>query len=156
KSNLDHDLHGTLAFVPHSGLACPQFAKPFTLPARLRTQVEFALTATESGILPTELRVDAGQTQVRRPITFRAFAGSKALADIDAEYAEKAHLSVPGHLAILYLRGGHLSLCISSKDSVRDAVGQGMAQIGPPYPGWLLRAPLYEARIENADSDTGL
>lgn len=145
-SRLDREVKGTLSFDPHPGLEIPLPSRTFTLPARMKTMCEFTVTARESGVLPTQLRLDAGTTQGKVPVMFRAYAGTRPIASLDAEYTEQAMLETPDVCVVQQLRGGDVIIVPSGRGG--DAMTMNMAQVGPPYPGRSLRPATYPTRID--------
>jgi GNAT superfamily N-acetyltransferase len=145
-SHLDRPLSGQLALEPHPSLICEAPAQPFTLEPRLRTERCFRVTAREAGVLATQLRYTAGETQGGRPVIFRALNGSGTLASVEPNYAERGVLESPGLRVEANLRGGFLEL--HHPTLKRGLMGQPMAELGPPFVAWRQIEPLLPARVD--------
>ncbi len=152
QSNLDRPISGRLALDAHPALRWEPPVQDFTLSPRLQTQCEFTVAARDPGVFETQMRFEAGEMRGSRPITFRAFAGSGALASQDLSFDETTVLESPELRVITNLRGGWTWVHHNGAD--RGLLGWGMAELGPPFTGWRMRPPLYTARIERtADGD---
>ncbi|MCW3053643.1 MAG: family N-acetyltransferase, partial [Chthonomonadales bacterium] len=148
RNRLERELTGTLALDPHPTLLCDTPMQAFTLPAQAWTQCEFTVAATTSGILPSQLRLTAGETQLNRPVVFRAFRSAEPQAFVEPKETEKAVLETPNlHLAI-WLRGGRCSLFYGG--ALEGLVMHPMAELGPPFASWRECPLVLENRIESA------
>jgi ribosomal protein S18 acetylase RimI-like enzyme len=146
KSHLDTPVTGRLALDAHPDIACAQTAHDFTLPPRLRTQCEFTLSVQNPGVFETQMRYEAEKFRGSRPVTFRAFGASPAVASIDAAFDESAVLESPEVRLITNLRGGWTWL--HHNGAQRGLMGLGQPKLGPPFAGWQMKPALYAARIE--------
>lgn len=154
KSNLDRTLSGQIALAPHPQIECAAPVQSFTLEPRMRTQAVFTVRAREGGAFATRLRATTGETQMERPVLFRALEGAGALGSIDAEYSETAILESLSLRAETHLRGGGLSLHAPTRGAWM--MWQNLAELGPPFTGHRMIEPRLKARIEPGPQDTKL
>jgi ribosomal protein S18 acetylase RimI-like enzyme len=154
QSHLDRPITGRVALDPHPALICPEPARDFTLPARMKTQCELTVTAREAGVFPTQVRFEAEELRGSRPATFRAYGSGGALASIDPDFDETAVLESPELRIITNLRGGWTWVQHNSAD--RGVMGMNLAELGPPFPGWRVRPPVYSAHIDRTADGTAL
>ncbi len=146
RSRLDRDLTGTLALDPHPLLTSDALVQPFTLPAKSWTQCEFTLTATDAGILPTQLRLNAGEVTRSSPVVFRSFRNSEPQGYIEPVASEKVALETPNLSVLAWLRGGWCGLYQGMTDE--GLVTHHMGELGPPFAGWRERPAPSECRLE--------
>jgi ribosomal protein S18 acetylase RimI-like enzyme len=151
-NNLERPVQGRLILGSHAALSCAAPVQEFQIPPRLKTQCTFAITAREAGTHQTQLTAEGEQIAVTRPAAFRAL-GSSVLASMDADYARHAVLETPGLRAQVELLGGSLSLHNSEGQLFCE---QNIGEIGPPFTGWWLRAPLCPTTIEMHGAETTL
>ncbi len=154
RNRLDRELTGTLALDPHPHLACAALVQPFTLPAKSWTQCEFTLTATAAGILPTQLRLAAGETRLSRPVVFRAFRTSEPQAYSEPKETEKVALETPYLHVATWMRGGWCS--VSHGATGADLITHPMAELGPPFASWRERPLALDLRIEQTEHGLSL
>jgi len=146
RNRLERELTGTLALDPYPALTCDTPVQAFTLPAKAWNQCEFMVTATTAGVLPTQLRLSAGETQLNRPVVFRAFRSPEPQAFVEAKEMEKAVLETPHLHVATWLRGGRCGLFSGSE--LDGLIMHWMAELGPPFASWRERPLLLENRIE--------
>ena len=149
RNRLDRDLTGTIALDPHPSLVCATPVQPFTLPAKAWSLCEFTLTATASGILPSRLRLSAGETHLTRPVVFRASRTAELQAYSELEETEKAVLETPNLQVVTWLRGGACGLLYGLTE--RQLVIHPMAELGPPFSSWRERPLFLDSRIERTE-----
>ena len=154
RNRLDRDLTGTLALDPHPHLACEALVQPFTLPAKSWAECEFTVGATAAGILPTQLRLSAGETRLTRPVVFRAFRNSEPQAFCEPNETEKVVLETPNLQIATWLRGGWCGLYHGTTEE--ELITHPMGELGPPFASWRERPLEIDLRIERTDDGLSL
>ena len=151
RNRLERELTGTLALDPHPSLTCEAPVQDFTLSATSWTQCEFTVAATTAGILPSHLRLNAGETRLNRPVVFRAFRSAEPLAFVEPKEWEKAVLETPNLHIATYLRGGWCG--VYSGTGYDGLIMHPMAELGPPFASWRERPLVLDHRIERTDEN---
>ncbi|MCW3097315.1 MAG: hypothetical protein JWL77_2933, partial [Chthonomonadaceae bacterium] len=154
RNRLDRELTGTLALDPHPALVCETPVQAFSLPAKGWTQCEFALTVTAPGIVPTQLRLSAGETRQKRPVVFRAFRTAEPQAYCEPDETEKAVLETPNLHVATWMRGGWCGVYYGPAEE--GLVVQPMAELGPPFAAWRERPLHLDNRIAHTEHGLSL